>query len=165
MPNKVDPRYKFGLPQTTVLEKNQLIRFADTKAAWTFSVLGVGTAAFSTFVSRMDLTNLSKTHMILFGIAIILLVISFNKVVRVMYPRFSKPNKTGMIYFQDIISNKKEDYIKKGLNLSEKEILSNLYEQAYDLSTIASKKFKALRYAIISSVITLIYLIILIIII
>lgn len=166
MKQEADNRTKFEFSKYVSTYLQEQIKLADTKAAWTFSVLGVGTAALTAKISKIDWTivNIPLT-MTLIGISIALLIISFKSTVRVIYPRLSKGNPNGMIYFEDISAQEMKNYVSKSLSLTEEEINKKMAEQAYNLSSVASRKFKSLRISIILAVITLIWIIALLIII
>ncbi|MBI5803145.1 hypothetical protein HY448_00455 [Candidatus Pacearchaeota archaeon] len=137
------------------------IRLADTKAAWTFSVIGVSTAALVSRISKLDLVDwMIKSKVILMIIAFGLIVFSVKNVVHVIYPRVREGSKLGLFYFKDITSQKKEEYAEKISNLSEQRILKDLSLQAHALSGIVDEKFKTLRIAIVSTIITLLWVVI-----
>lgn len=135
------------------------IKLADTKAAWTFSVLGIATAAIISKLTKIEWESLFNTKMGLFFIATILIVVSVKKIVYVIYPRVADGSKSGIFYFRDIQAHKKEEYLQKIMNLNEEKVIESFGNQVYALSQIADKKFKALRFAMISTVITLIWVI------
>ncbi len=161
-----DSRTKFEFSRYVSTYLQEQIKLADTKAAWTFSFLGIGTAALTTKIAKIDWASVNLPLTMLFiGISIALLILAFKSTVRVIYPRLSKGNPNGMIYFEDISSQDKKNYIKKSLSITDEEITKEMVEQSYNLSSVASRKFKALRSAIIVAVITLIWIISLLIII
>lgn len=126
------------------------IYFADTKAAWTFSVLAVGTGALITKATQIDWAAVDAIRTIsLISFSAFLIIAAFIQIVRVIYPRFVKGKKEeGLSYFGDIIEYESESYIKRGAKIKEKEIIDQLYQQAYNLAGIASGKFKKLMYGI-----------------
>lgn len=131
---------------------------ADTKAAWTFSALGVAAAALTNKLIKTDWSSIPKTQGMLFlGIAIILFVASFKELVGVIFPRLSKGNTSGTTYFKDILTQSPQSYTQKIEKYTDKEITAALSSQAHTLSTIADKKYKLLRLAMISSLLTIIW--------
>lgn len=156
-----DKKIRYTFPITIFQYLQNQIKLADTKAAWTFSVLAVGTGALLSRIASIDWSIPQDMKTIMLPIiAAIILVLAFKRVVLVMYPRFSEGKPSGLIYFKDIVSQSKTAYIKKGLALTEEQIIEDLYKQNYDLSKIVDKKFNSLRSAIISTAIALIVTII-----
>ncbi|HLD12161.1 MAG TPA: Pycsar system effector family protein [Candidatus Nanoarchaeia archaeon] len=146
--------YPFATYLNTYLSEQ--IKLADTKGAWTFSVLAAGTATFSAITSKMPVEQLRQFRtLFLFACTIILLTIAFKHVMLVMYPRMGKGTKNRYIYFNDIMTTTKETYIRDIMNTNETTKTKMLLGNAYDLAAITQKKFKHLRLAIIGTLITL----------
>ncbi len=153
----MDSKVRTDFPRQILNSVQEQIKLADTKAAWIFSVLSVGTGALITKTSRIDWNIVNKAEaMVLIAISTILIVLAFKNIIRVIYPRITKGNSSGMIYFGDIVSQQKKDYVKKGLSIKEEEIVKQLYEQSHVLSSIAEKKFKTLKTALLLTIIAII---------
>ena len=163
--DRINPEVRANFPQHINTYLQEQIRLADTKAAWVFSILGVATAALSTILSKFSLSEFGTTRIIsIMVVSAVLIFLAFKHIVLVMYPRLSKGSNNGMMYFRDIITQSKEEYIQRGLGLGEDGIIKELYTQAYNLSRIVEKKFKELRIAIITTLIALAWIIVAIII-
>jgi len=157
-----EPKVRLEFVKYIATHLQQQISLADRKAAWTFSVLAVGTGALLTRVTKIDWTTVDVLRTTsLLVIAAFILIIAFIQVVRVVYPRLIKGSKEGLTYFGDIIENEEGRYVKKGTKLTEEEIVKSLYEESYNLAKIASKKFRQLLYGIILTAMALISTIIL----
>lgn len=157
-PNKKVVDNKTRLDFIKLVNSNILdqIKLADTKAAWMFSVLGLLTAVLTNILTKFTLIELMRPKVFIFGIiAILSLILAFKHIVLVMYPRISKGNSGGVLYFKDITQITKEEYIELVNNLGEEEMIKPLQSQAYELAKIAGKKFASLKIAIISCVFAL----------
>ncbi|MCF7910716.1 DUF5706 domain-containing protein [Candidatus Pacearchaeota archaeon] len=133
------------------------IELADRKTAWILSIIAVGTGGLLSKTSGINWSEVNTFQvMSILSIVSTLIIIATIQLVSVIYPKISKGNKKGFSYFEDIIQNKRDQYTKKGSELSEKEIVETLYRESYDLASIASRKFRKLHYGIILTVLALI---------
>lgn len=154
-PADIKSRLEFGKYIASHIQ-GQIV-LADRKAAWIFSVLAVATGALLTKIVKIDLALINaKLILSLTIFVIILITAAFIQLIRVIYPRLTKSNTKSVYYFGDIIKNKKDQYTSKGVQLSEEEIITALYQESYDLASIASKKFNTLHKGVILTVIALI---------
>lgn len=137
------------------------VDFADRKAAWTFSVLAVGTGALINKLLKIDWAATDSLKVMpLFMIAFLFIVLAFIQLAKVVYPRIGRGRKGEYAYFEDIIQENKKEYVEEGTKLSDERMLKILYEEAYDLASIASRKFKEVYKGIVFSTIALIITII-----
>lgn len=147
----VDEKIRFEFLKIVNSTISEQIRLADTKAAWTFSVLGLLTAVLTNILTKYSLKELLVPRVMVFGIiAIGSLILAFKHIVLVMYPRISKGTKGGVIYFRDVTQSTKEEYIELLESFNEERMAIALNSQTWELSRIAEKKFASLRTAIIS---------------
>jgi hypothetical protein len=152
----IDPRVRFEFSKTINAGLQEQIKLADTKAAWTFSVLGLFAAVLTNILSKFTWQELAQTKVLFFLIiAVITLVLAFKSIVLVMYPRTGPGMKGGLTYFRDIIQGSKEEYLNIGREADEEKIIDAMYSQSYELAAIAEKKFSVLRRAIIFTMIAL----------
>ncbi|GEM_PF-5970718 len=87
-----------------------------------------------------------------------MILLSMKAILRVVYPRISKKGGgDSMTYFQNIAGSSREEYIARGSKLTADEVIANSYMNAHDLAAVASKKYKALREAMILTIITIIW--------
>ena len=93
----------------------------------------------------------------IFGMSVVMILLSIKSIIRVVFPRLSKKGSDSMTYFKDISSVSKEDFISKGKSLSTEDIINESYNNAYALSVIATKKYLALREGIIITLITIVW--------
>lgn len=152
----IDSKTRLDFIKTINSTVGEQIRLADTKATWVFSVLGLLTAVLTNILSKLKMMELLQPRIMIFWvIAVISLVLAFKHIIIVIYPRLSKGNKEGKIYFRDILESSGEEYINSLNNTNEEEMIVMLQSQAYNLAQIANKKFTSLKIAIISSVFAL----------
>ena len=159
--DKEDMKARVAFASYIATHLQHQINFADTKAAWTFSVLAVASGALISKLTKVNWSSVDVARTtILFSISAIAIILAFLQIVRVIYPRLVKGHKEGMSYFGDIIENNPHEYVKKGEMLSGTKTISELYEESYNLARIASEKFRHLHYGIIMTSIALIITII-----
>lgn len=155
---KINPEVKYYYSQFVNSNLYEQIKFADTKAALIFSVLGIATAAIVSRGIKIDWVQVNVSFIvILLGIAVILIIISLKSVFAVLYPRYNKSKRKGTFYFEDILNYNKNEYVNKGVSLSDNETAKELFEQSYVLADIVNRKFRAIRHAMITTAITLAY--------
>lgn len=155
-----DLKDKIDLAKYIASASSDLIKTADTKATWAFSAIGILTGALLTKIAKIDWSvQQSSTTLLLIVSSLLFIVFAFNYTMLVIFPRLSKPNKEGIIYFGDIASQSFDEYRLKYNSLNQKEIAEKYYFQAYNLSVVAQKKFKALKIGMIHMMITILILI------
>ena len=148
---EVDFKTNFEFVKTINSNLTEQIKLADTKAAWTFSVLGLLTAILTNILSKFKFMEIIQTKVLIYGIiAIFSLILAFKHIILVMYPRTSIGNKAGIFYFKDIIASTREEYAQTLKSIDEERIINPMRIQAYELAKIADKKFASLKIAIIS---------------
>ncbi len=155
-----DLKDKIDFAKFITSTSSDLIKTADTKATWAFSAIGILTGALLTKIARIDWSvSQNITTIGLISVSLFFIFLAFTYTLFVIYPRLSKGNKEGMIYFEDIATQTLEEYKLKYSGISQKWIAEKYYAQAYNLSVIASKKFKALRVGLFHMMITIVVLI------
>jgi len=159
--NCVDLKAKMDFAKYVATHLQGQVDFADKKAAWTFSVLAVGTGALINKLLKIDWAATDSLKVLpLLGIAFFFIILAFIQIAKVVYPRIGRGHKGGYAYFEDIVQENKREYVKEGTSLTDERMLKVLYEEAYDLASIASRKFKEVYKAIVFSTIALIITII-----
>ncbi|MGV8142111.1 MAG: Pycsar system effector family protein [Candidatus Pacearchaeota archaeon] len=139
---------------------SDLIKTADTKATWAFSAIGILTGALLTKIAKIDWSISQDIFTIgLISVSLLFIFLAFTYTLFVIYPRLSKGSKEGIIYFEDIATQTLDEYKSKYLLINQKWIAEKYYTQAYNLSVIASSKFKALRVGLFHMMITIVTLI------
>lgn len=151
-----DLKDKIDLAKYTASTSSDLIKTADTKATWAFSAIGILTGALLTKIAKIDWSVKQDMFTIgLISISLLFIILAFTYTLFVIYPRLSKGNKSGIVYFEDIATQSYEEFSSKYVTISQKEISEKYYAQAYNLSVVASKKFKALRIGLFHMMITI----------
>lgn len=152
-------------PKTVVSSLSDQIRQADTKAAGTITFLGIigGILIREIDLLKNSLGDRSYIWFVVVIVSAVMLMLAFKAVIRVLYPRISKGSKEGMYYFKDILQNSKEEYTKKGVYMTNEGIARQLYSTSYALSKVLEAKFKALKLAMILTLIVLVWTIVVII--
>ena len=135
------------------------IKQADTKAVGVLSILGIVTGALLARLNAIKImVGISDPLWIfIFGISVVMIMLSMKAIVRVVYPRLSKKNGGNMTYFADISLSSQQEYISGMRALSTDEIISKSYLLTYNLAKIASKKYRALQQAMILTMFTIIW--------
>jgi hypothetical protein len=165
MEEKEDQKIKHDFARFVFSTISDQIKQADTKAFGILGTLGILTAALLTrLASIKSATGLNTTWVILFIVSSLLIILALKSVILVVFPRLNKndTNERSILYFQDIIAEKKISYVQKASNYKNNKILDFIYSDIHNLSNIANLKFIALRKALIISIIAFIWTIIII---
>jgi hypothetical protein len=156
MADEITTKDKIDLAKFAAGAAAENIKIADTKATWMFGAIGVITGAFLGKIAKIDWSSVALGRSLVLLIASLLFIIlAFKYTLFVLYPRLTKGNSSGLIYFEDIALQTADDYVKKYEVLTSVQLAENYYRQAHTLSSIASRKFKALRVGMIHTVITI----------
>ncbi len=151
---------KIELAKYTASASSDLIKIADTKATWAFSAIGILTGAFLSKIIKIDWSiKQNITTVSLISLSLFFIFMAFTYTLFVIYPRLTKSNKEGVIYFEDVASQTFEEYKNNFSKISQEDMMERYVSQAYNLSKITSKKFKALRVGLVHMMITIITLI------
>ena len=140
---------QMDFPKFSAGQIADLIKQADAKAVSTLYVLGISTAALLARINTVRASG-GATPMwgAAFAVAVLLILVALKSVITVIYPRGGKPEKGDMTYFESIVANKKETYVKNGLTLTDDDIAKALDSNAYNLAKVAHSKYHALRVAL-----------------
>ena len=154
-----DPRLSSDFPKFVCTLISDQIKQADAKAIGVLSILGIVTAALlSRLGSLKGISGLMDPKWVfIFSFSVVMIVITMKFIVRVVYPRASKGGNGNMLYFKDIATQSKEDYLTRGLELNNADIIRETYADAYNLAKVADKKYAALRRAMIATTVTIIW--------
>lgn len=120
---------------------NEYIRFADTKAelviGWTSALIGL---LFATdFHHRLCQLNVASC-IATFGLAV--LVLAFVCAFRTVIPRLKTTQKTGYIFWGNILAHKtKDEYVTKVTVLKPDEQNEQVAQHLHDLSNVCDGKF------------------------
>lgn len=129
------------------------IKFADTKAIAFIAIIGV---IFNIFYGICDeLFSLKNANNIklLFIMGVVFLLISLVFSVISMFPRSSKVNKN-IIYYKSVNDNfdSEEEYYNE-IKISKNNLCKQLSYQNYQLSVVATKKYRIVKCVLITFVI------------
>jgi p-aminobenzoyl-glutamate transporter AbgT len=155
--SKPDPRITTDFPKFIFTSLADQIKQADTKAFGLLTIIGIVTAALVTRLNALK-TSLGITHplwIFIFSFSFVMILVSIKCVVRVVYPRAGKNTSKSMTYFRDIAAISREEYVRKGESLDAASIVRETYDNTYTLAQISNTKYKALREAIIVTVVTI----------
>jgi len=133
----------------------------DTKAIGVFGIISIIVSFLVNFLdktSSLGELNIRIWSNILY-ISVIIVALNIYSIIRVIYPRTGKGNKEGMIYFKDIIKNNNQEYVTKGIKLTDLDITKLQYSQSHIIAGIVNRKYRWLQYSIISTLITLIWVV------
>lgn len=135
------------------------IKQADTKAVGVLGILGIVTGAL---LSRLNViksvTGVAHPLWIfIFGFSVIMILFCMKAIIRVVYPRLSKKGSDSLTYFQDISSVSRGDFVARARSLNTDQVVEQTYSNAYSLATIATKKYRALRHAMLLTGITIVW--------
>jgi hypothetical protein len=165
MEEKEDKKIKHDFARFVFSTVSEQIKQADTKAFGILGILGILTMALLNRLAGIkSITGITPTWILLFVISALLIMLALKSVIRVVFPRLSKNeiHERSILYFQDIIAEKKVGYIQKATNYKEDEILSHIYQDIHNLAQIASSKFTALRKSLIIIIIAFVWTILII---
>jgi hypothetical protein len=155
----IDPRVATDFPKYIATSITDQIKQADTKAFGTIGIIGISTSALLARLASIRSAKglISHTWLVLFGISAILILIALKAAISVVYPRLSKPTGKDMTYFGDIVGLNREQFIAWGSNLTTEAVIHETYKNAYSIAKIASKKYNALRKAMLFTLVALIW--------
>ena len=124
------------------------ISLADSKALVIITLNSViGTFIYKNLVnSTFEIQDRTLCILLISGI---LLLVSYIFSLSVVFPRTSNKNGNGIIFWEDIITTSKEDYLNKVVNTP--SILDSMIEQNYYLAKKKKKKYQYLRTCFIVS--------------
>lgn len=156
---KLDPKVATDFPKFIATSIADQIKQADTKAFGTISIIGITTAALLSRLAGLKATLdvISPVWLLLFVISIGFIFFALKAAVLVVYPRLTTSKKEDMTYFLDISSMTKEEFLSLGKSLTTEGVIEATYKNAYNLSHVAAKKYKALRKAMIFTLIALVW--------
>ncbi|NQV88040.1 MAG: hypothetical protein HQ402_00600 [Parcubacteria group bacterium] len=135
------------------------IKQADTKAVGVLGVLGIVTGALLSRLNTLKST-IGVGHSLwvfLFAFSLIMIVITLKFIIRVVYPRTSLSKKKNLLFFKDIATFSHEEYVEQASELSPQEFIRETHGNSHNLACVADAKYKALRHAMIFTVITIIW--------
>ena len=153
---QTDLKLAADFPRFVVTQIADQIKQADTKA---FGVMGVLGAITIALLARLNaLKEISTVYdpvwVFLFLASAAFIGLSLLAVMKVVYPRlgrgvggFGGEFHDTMTFFRSVVKMSEEEYVKKGLALSNQDIIEESYHNAHDLAAIADKKYHALRIA------------------
>ncbi|MST04413.1 MAG: hypothetical protein EXS49_02515 [Candidatus Pacebacteria bacterium] len=153
---------RFDLLKFISSQVSDQLRQADTKAVSIFGVLGILTGLLVNKINSLKFSEWFERpiSMILIFISLFLVILSFKFALRVLYPRKSVSDKKSLSFFGDISSLKKEEYISLVSEVEEGESINILSLNVWNLSSVASKKYNALKTAFMLGIFSLIFTII-----
>lgn len=120
---------------------NDYIKFADAKALAIITINGLIIRILFNYLSN----NLVETKYFFTLISCILLLVAIFFAVLVVYPRTSAKNSKGIIFWDNVSSIDKGEYVREVMNIKEEDLLERVIEQNYFLSRTATMKYKVLR--------------------
>jgi hypothetical protein len=120
---------------------NDYIKFADAKALAIITINGLIIRILFNYLTN----NLVETKYFFTLISCILLLIAIFFAVLVVYPRTSAKNSKGLIFWENVSSMDKEEYLTEVMQIKEEDLLEKVIEQNYFLSKTATMKYKVLR--------------------
>ena len=133
----------------------------DSKAIGVFGILSLIVGFLVNFLDRIrssSLLDLGSWNNLLY-ISAIIVFLNIYFIVKTIYPRVGKGRKEGMIYFKDIILNTNEEYVSRGIKLSDLEITKRQYSQAHAIANIVNKKYLYLQFSNILTILTLLWIV------
>lgn len=120
---------------------NDYIKFADAKALVIITINGLVIRILFDYLTN----NLVATKYFFTLISCVLLLSAIFFSVLVVYPRTSAKNSKGLIFWENVSSMDKEEYLKEVKEIKEEDLLEKVIEQNYFLSKTATMKYKVLR--------------------
>lgn len=122
---------------------NDYIKFADAKALGVITINGLAL----NMIYRQLSDSMFDIKYLLLLLAFFLISIGIILSACVLLPRTSEKNHKGIIFWENVISYKKNEYVSEIYNISERTLIDKMVEQNYFLSSTATKKYSALRKA------------------
>lgn len=126
---------------------NDYIKFADAKALGVITINGL--VMKMVYDHLTNNFNETKYFLLLIGFILLALGIVFSALV--VLPRTSNKEKRGLIFWDNVSSFERDDYIKEIKNISDEELFEKVVEQNYFLALTAAKKYSVLRLAFLFS--------------
>lgn len=126
---------------------NDYIKFADAKALGVITINGLVMKMVYDHLTN----NINETKYFLLLLGFILLIIGIVFSALVVFPRTSDKQEKGLIFWENVNSFVKDEYVKEINNISEKELFDKMVEQNYFLAVTATKKYSVLRLAFLFS--------------
>lgn len=120
---------------------NDYIKFADAKALAIITLNGLIIRILFDYLTN----NLGATKYFFTLISCVLLLVAIFFAVLVVYPRTSAKNAKGLIFWENVSSMDKEEYLTELIQIKEEDLLEKVVEQNYFLSKTATMKYKVLR--------------------
>ena len=141
---------------------NEHIRFGDAKAlvivAWSSALIGAlyGVNAHSAFMDKKFSTNVdwSATGWALMSLlSFIILVVSFVLAIIAVRPNLRSSQKLGLVFWESVLGYRTgANYHEAFTGTTENDLVQNLTHHIFDLSGVASSKFRWVNVAIIFAV-------------
>lgn len=134
-----------------------LIKFADQKAAAILVVCGIILSVFMEFTKPLSIISIDTlsqaenpvinisiflTGLILSSLLLVILCICIFKVLKPKFANHYSENSKSMFYFEHIAKMEKSEFIEMTNSLSEDTINNNLSDQIYEISKILLCKNK-----------------------
>jgi hypothetical protein len=120
---------------------NDYIKFADAKALAIITINGLIIRVLFNYLTN----NLVETKYFFTLISCILLLTAIFFAVLVVYPRTSAKNSKGLIFWENVSSMDKNEFLTEVRKIKEEDLLEKVIEQNYFLSVTATKKYNILR--------------------
>jgi hypothetical protein len=139
----------------TLSHLNEYIKFADQKA----SILLTGQLAFlGLFVNFLNQLwpGPGLEFRILSGMAITAILVSVVFAGWVIYPQ-TEPSGTNLLFWENITAKSLDNYKSEINALDEDSAIEELIEENHLLAEVASKKYKRLKIALISTAATVLF--------
>ncbi|MBE2185984.1 MAG: hypothetical protein IAE99_04340 [Rhodothermales bacterium] len=129
------------------------ISAADSKASFVF---GLNVAMAGVLVSSLPrrLSLLDKISSITISMYFVLFFVSIVFVVLVYFPRLNG-SKESNLFFRNIISKERSNFVKNMINISNDDICADMLDQIYINAGIADSKFTWLKYSMIMNLISI----------
>lgn len=135
--------------QSELNRTSEFIRFADSKAAFIFTIYSILLAILTV---KFDIIKNSQSYIVVitYLLAVILFMFGIRSLVLSTFPRTKNNNtKKSFFFFKHIAKLKLDDFIHEYSRLSEDEIKNQITEQIHATSKIASIKMRHIQKSII----------------
>lgn len=124
------------------------IRVADSKATVMLGVVGALLAAV--------LAQSSHPHakgIWVYYASVIITIVAIVVQILVIWPRTEFKRRKGLIFWDNISAHDQDDYRQKVSEIDEAGIVIELANQAHNLASTASRKYRILRWAVVFGVV------------
>lgn len=141
-----------------VLEQtlSRLINFISSAESKIAPLFVISTSMLAIFMALVpSASDWKKKSVILVIFTVTPLIISLLLILVSIFPRTKGP-KGSMIYFKGIIDQESDEYLNEMKEETEEKYFEDLSRQCYINAEIASRKFKLIRYSMISLFISVI---------